>query len=249
MTTICFDGKELVADSRVTTVDLDDDNRAIFGKVTGKRDTLVKIVEPKNFTLNGEQVLAIGVAGDARIPAAFVNLDDLDEYQGFPIVKEIHCKEFFTQWADLYCRVDMIVISKSFWAVGWMNATDDRKTVLFHMDLFKRDDAKQWAMIGSGFQATQLNMQNDGIPAEAWQARSARECVQMGIVCDPMSGGPLRVWSDETGLQVVEVDAEVEAMKEILEENNYAADTMVDLAQADKRAKEIKAERAQKLAA
>lgn len=247
MTTICFDGQELVADSRVTFVDTDENDVAILDQVIGKDDTLVKIVEPKTFTLQGEPVLAIGVAGDCRIPEAFLQLDARTEYQGQPIVKEIHNEAFFGQWKDLHCEVQFIVVSRSFWAIGAMQANEDRSLVNFNLQLYSRGPTQQWAMIGSGPAAIQKQLTLGLFPEEVTladiQAKSARKCVQLGIICDPMSGGPLTVWSDATGVEIVELEIEPQVMKDLLEENHYAAGTLDDSEALDARVRVLKARR------
>ena len=41
---------------------------------------------------------------------------------------------------------------------------------------------------------------------------------QMAIVSDALSGGPLCIWKDDAGIQTVEVDPTVQAIKELTDE-------------------------------
>jgi hypothetical protein len=227
MTTIVWDGKELVADSRMTELTLDKHDMVMYGNILRQSDTLDKIVELNTFTIGMDRVLAVGVAGDARVAAALKALDRQTQYNGKQIVKDFTRETFYTQWGDLTCDTHLIVIGRTkFMVIEMARYIEDGQNMVGHRkSLFARDREPQWAMIGSGLLAVQtaIRAQNDAgvteISLEEMQTKSARKCVQFGIMCDKYSGGPLKVWTPEKkGLEVVECDPIVTAVKQATDE-------------------------------
>src|SRR6185312_14653221 len=261
MTTICFDGKELVADSRMCVADVDENKRILpihsLEQVKVRNNDAVKIIEPKHFTLDGEPVLAVAVAGDGRLMASLTHIDEHDEINGKVVVREFYSDAFFGQYSDLSCESELIVVAKSKWAAIKMNPhpADSLVDYDYTINLFERDDALQWTMSGSGYAATMEaikhpNFSTTGITAESLKRKNARKCVTLGIICDAFSGGPLRVWSEDSGVSVVEIDAGAQVLKEYMEANQYKEGTPpIDEVSALKRRDEILAERAARQAA
>jgi hypothetical protein len=222
MTAICWDGKELVADSRGTQFPLDENNMLQYTSVLARREDMKKIVEPKTFTLMGEPVLALGVAGDIRFAYAVLAMDELETIPSLkgkqvPIVRELHSDEFYPQWMDITSPVQFIAISKTKYMVGQFEVAQDRQIVHYSAQAYVRDEKPQWAMIGSGFQCL-LQVFGQSIPLDKMQKSSARKNVQMAIISDALSGGPLCIWKDDVGIQTVEVDPTVQAIKELIDE-------------------------------
>jgi hypothetical protein len=245
MTTVCWDGKELVADSRATYFPLNE-NGVLFGEKLGAINDFTKIVQPKNFTLGGEKVLAIGFAGDGRMGASLMALDAREK----EFVMEFSTAEFYGQYSDLSIQTQLIIISETMWATASMSPREDRKIVDYEFQYFKRGTELEWAMIGSGYLAALEAIGNPKkamgkITVEEMQTKSARKCAQFGIICDMNSGGPLVVWSaEEQSIEVVEVDPIVEAIKEMTDSGTITGDDELDESVALKRIAEIRAERA-----
>lgn len=61
MTTVIWDGKEMVADSRARAATIQASGKIKIGKI--KDETTVKIFSGENFTFDGEAVECIGIAG------------------------------------------------------------------------------------------------------------------------------------------------------------------------------------------
>lgn len=263
MTTICFDGKELVADSRVSKLDVDHNQRIIapvkLGDITIIGNDVAKIVTPKNFTLDGDQVLAVAIAGDARIMASLQYMDEHDLIPGndgkkLTVNREMYGDAFYGQFSDLSCTTELIIVGARKWAHAKMTARPDSSFVDYEIGIFHRDGTG-WAMGGSGYLSIQEaikhpNMMNNGITLESMRTKSARKNVTLGIICDPMSGGPLRVWTEENGIESFEIEAGAEVVKEHLEAHGYGLDTPeIDNEVALRRVEEIKAERLTRAAA
>lgn len=258
MTTICFDGKELVADSRITKVDLDKNQRMIapatMAEVNVVGNDQGKIVELKSFTLDGDQVLAVAVSGDVRVIEGLRILDGLDEYLGNKVMKDMFTTEFFGQYNDLACVTHLIIVGRTKWASATMQARPDGSLVDYTIQMFDRAQGG-WAMAGSGYLQTLEAIKhpkkiNHGITLESMKTKSARKCVTLGIICDPTSGGPLRVWSEENGLTVEPIAPAAQVIKEHAEKYAYGLDMPeIDHVEALARQKEIEAEHAARLAA
>lgn len=234
MTTIAFDGKELVADSRAYKVKLDEQgqhSKELLDKTDG---VMCKIVTPKTMTFGGEPVLAIGVAGDGNLIPTLKTIDTLTETQSVDLTtgepstwvfsKELTEDKFYAAFiGTLQTVAQMLVVTDTHFALVEIIRVPGTAAGKWVYQSYQREEGKhQWAMIGTGLVAIQEALK---VPEKLGdvtltdiQSKDARKCVQLGIICDKLSGGPLTVWSKETGISVVEVDAPIQAAKDLADE-------------------------------
>lgn len=215
MTTICWDGKELVADTRVTHYNADDSavERVSHGEIR-------KIIAPTTLTMEGAPVRAMAAAGDLRFLKAAMKLNEHDTNPdtGLPLIKEMTDDVFYGQFMA-FIKIDAAAIvltdEYSYLVTIRMMGEDKRWEVLKY-------PRTHMSMIGTGVTAIQLAMQDPkklgDITLEDLFASSARKIVQLGIVADPHSGGNLDIWTQENGHNVTELDAPIQAAKNFADE-------------------------------
>lgn len=233
MTTIAFDGKELVADSRAYKVKLDEQGQHSTELLDKTDGVMCKIVTPKTMTFAGAPVLAIGVAGDGNLISMLNKIDELTEIEAVDPVtgdsgtwvfsKELTEDKFYAAFISaLQAVAQMLVVTESYFALVEVVREPGTSIGKWTHQTYRRDVGQQWAMIGTGLLAIQEALKVPeklgDITLADIQSKDARKCVQLGIICDKLSGGPLTVWSKETGISVVEVDAPIQAAKDLADE-------------------------------
>lgn len=234
MTTIAFDGKELVADSRCYQVVLDENGQHSSQLLDKQDGAICKIVVPKTIMLKGEPVLAIGVAGDANVIAGLQYLDNRVEDMGKDVVtgepvpwtycKELTEEKFYSPFMlGLQTVTQLLAVTAKSFALIEMARVPGTNAGKWCFQLFNREEGKAcWAMIGTGLialqEALKVPEKLGRLTMQDVQQKSARKCVQLGIVCDKLSGGPMKVWSQESGIVTVELDAPIEVAKGFADE-------------------------------
>jgi hypothetical protein len=186
MTTIVWDGKELVADSR-NTVMVD-----VLGvRLSVKQmDDTVKIIDGHAFTYKGEPVQAIAVAGDTtindRLTAMLGRHDELVNDLGItPDLHELTNMETYygigygVLWAG-FDSFTLLIITAKHAAIA--RTLEKGRHAELHTH---EDDRSKLAGVGSGIQPiSQLLSAN----------AAARVYVSMARELDVYTGGPLTVW-------------------------------------------------------
>lgn len=216
MTTICWNKNELVADSRVTYFDE-------AGKKLSHTDNEVcKILAPTTLNVEGDAVKAIAISGTDRLISILTKLNSESVVPGtdIAVVKDLNNPEFYNQFAALIkMKSWLIVIATKENHLVEMTPREDGgiNWVLFTV---QKDE---YILAGSGATEIVAAIQNKNklagrITLESLKSRPARKIVQLGIICDPYSGGKMRVWKEEYGHQTVELDPPVFVAKQFADE-------------------------------
>ena len=216
MTTICWNQNELVADSRVTYFDE-------AGKKLSHADNEVcKILAPTTLNVEGDPVKAIAISGTDRLISILtkLNSEPVVPATDIAVVKDLKSPEFYNQFAALIKMKSWLIVV----------ATEENHLV----EMTPREDGginwtlytiakDEYILAGSG--ATEIiaaikdkNKLGDRIALEDLKSKPARMIVQLGIICDPYSGGQLRVWSEKDGHQTIELDPPVFVAKQFADE-------------------------------
>lgn len=216
MTTICWNKNELVADSRVTYFDES-------GKKLSHVDHEVcKIYAPTTFTVDADVVKAIAISGTDRLITILSKLNSESVVPGtdIAVVKDLKDPAFYNQFAALIKMESwLIVVACESNHLVKMTPREDGG-----IDWVIYTVAKdEYILAGTG--ATEIlkaindeNKLGSRVTLDDLKTKSARQIVQLGIVCDPFSGGKLRVWSEANGHQVVDLDPVVFVGKQFADE-------------------------------
>jgi len=216
MTTICWNKNELVADSRVSYFDE-------AGKKLSHTDNEVcKIYAPTSFYVDGDVVKAIAISGTDRLISILSKLNDNNVVPDTDIVvvKDFQDPAFYVQFAALIKMKSFLIIVGT--ASNYLLEMVPRNGggIIWTLQKVQKDD---YILAGTGAEEILAAMKDEKklggeVTLDDFKKTSARKIVQLGIVCDPYSGGNLRVWCEEHGHRVVEVDPPVHVAKQFADE-------------------------------
>lgn len=216
MTTICWNKNELVADSRVTYFDES-------GKKLSHADHEVcKIYAPTTFTVGADVVKAIAISGTDRLITILSKLNDESVVPNtdIAVVKDLKDQAFYDQFGALIMMESYLIVvaCENNYLVKMTPREEGGITWIVYT--VSKDEH---ILAGSG--AVEIlkaindeNKLGSRVTMEDVKSKPARQIVQLGIVCDPFSGGKLRVWTEAEGHQVVDLDPVVFVSKQYADE-------------------------------
>lgn len=213
MTTIVYNHGILAADSRATHYK--DGSMTDIEKVSNGE--VCKIIAPTTLTLREDPIQAIGVAGDLVLLTAlnYINDHDTIETTGAVMVRDIAEPAFYDQFAALVKTESFLVLVGK--ALNYIvSLTPDEGGALWKIEAAEKS---QCIIVGTGAIAVKENLKRYNgkreLTMDDIMRAPARKIVQLAIVCDPHSGGDLKMWSEEQGHYESRLDPLVQAGKEI----------------------------------
>lgn len=192
MTTICFDGKELVADSTVTYTDAVVRGGVEVMRPRFERNQINKIIVPQGaLELNGEQIEAMAGAGslDVMLRATHGEGTLLCDIATLPYWDKV---SFFLPHDTL---TEILVLTKKYVSVVHVRVGFLWKTEVCVAHQWPREGFNDRLTIGSGARALMA------IRPQWLAIDTARDVVNRASVVDLGTGGTLTTWSPEAGLQ------------------------------------------------
>lgn len=188
MTTIAWDGVELVADSRSSHYTVQDGETVLIGDSV---DGVVKIINAAGaFSWQGHEVLAVGVAGTTGLIDLLQGMvKQAAEYNATHGTNDripLEMPSLYKLWFDGGVEFNLMLVLKNAIAlVGWAPRFGTNN---LQQAVYERDTKGSVIVIGSGANAIAPVIQQDG-----WTARKA---IAYTATHDKGTGGPLTVWRD-----------------------------------------------------
>lgn len=202
MTSLCWNGKELFADTRIVHF-VGETNR-----VEGHDDFpgLNKILLTKNMTIRGEKVKAVGCAGDIRLITALRFIDQAGKGD-YPNRHPVKLKDMMEQ--DFYDALQRNVAMDSYLMVVaettfHLISIKCLKAGMFGAIEWEANWGKKeetWFMAGSGAMYTNYFVDSIGGDIGKLREKGARESMSLAMGLDPHSGGDVISWSEEKGFE------------------------------------------------
>lgn len=192
MTTVAWDGHELVADSLAMHL-----GRTASGELVNVRpatEAVVKIIDGENYAIRGKRVLAIGFSGDVTVFNGIKRCGEEADAMGMR--RELCVPGMWDSAVERGLLFACIAVM------------EDLKSVVLNWDTTIGARGVQWTEWPAGVGLLVVGSGKEVIPAECFKtlAITARQAVSLAARKDPKTGGTMTVWKDgviHTGLPMM----------------------------------------------